>query len=256
MAAKKSTPKTVKKPAPKKAPEPEIEEAEPEIEKLKTDLGITNEPEIYRESDCVTMDDLVAAATDLTECLNLDPAIPTDLDGAEMTAALGAVEELLTMDDIIAARAFPPNTPARGRHDPRGNPVLAIETIYTLEAIGVKLPEPKVKKEKAPKASKAPKPKKEKAPKAPKAPKVSKAKLPTRLDVFNETIRRLCTGDGITAADFQLAAVKELSKWRGKVGSAVGGGMEYAVKFSLEQLVAFDVLQKVGDKYVLNGQSN
>lgn len=148
-------------------PNPKAAKApEPKTEPVETPPATTEEG--YEVGTDLTEQDLIDAATDLNECLNLEPALATDLEQEEMKAALLGAADLLTWEDVVAARAFPTNTPVRTRHDPRGNPVLAIETIQVLEALGWVAPEPPVKGKKDKAAKKA------KTPKAPKAPKAKK----------------------------------------------------------------------------------
>jgi hypothetical protein len=123
----------------------------------------------------ITMDDLVAAADDLTECLDLEPALDTDLPEEDLKQLLVATVDLLTADDVAMARTFEPDTPVEERVDKNGGgPYLAVETLDVLEALGCELPK---KKESKARVAGTGKPKKERGP-----------KKATRADVFRDIV--------------------------------------------------------------------
>jgi len=101
------------------------------------------EPETGGEmGNTLTMDDLITAAEDISECLELEPPIDTELEEEDLQAALVSAAKLLVTEDITMARAFPKGTPLRKRVGKAGQgPFLAIETLEVLEALGVVLPE-------------------------------------------------------------------------------------------------------------------
>lgn len=118
------------------------------VPKPKKKTKALKEPEVVEEketADGIGFDDLLSIADDLNDCLEPDPLIDAgdDADENELRKAILDTAELLTDDDIIAARAFPKRTPAQDRMDSEGGgPYLAIETLEMLQKMGVELPEP------------------------------------------------------------------------------------------------------------------
>jgi len=164
----------------------------------------------------LTRDDLVAAATDMTVCLGLEPEIDTELDDEDLGAALVAAAELITDKDVINARAFKPGTSIRARVGKMGDgPYMAIETLDTLEALGVKLPEGKAAAKKA--ATK----------------KAAKKRNATRAEVFRDLV---ADGAAVPKADLVAKMVERY------------GGSENEARFQVDVftrlLLAMGYMQK------------
>jgi hypothetical protein len=121
------------------------------VPKPKKKTKALKEPEVVEEketADGIGFGDLLSIADDLNDCLEPDPLIDADdeADEDELRKAILDTAELLTDDDIIAAKVFPKGTPTQNRMDSDGGgPYLAIETLELLQKMGVELPEPLAK---------------------------------------------------------------------------------------------------------------